>query len=110
VSKTRSYPIGATTSILSPAGRGLVAAIEAQEIAAASAIEPDPATIDALAETLAAISGKSEIYEREQADPNADPLAEGYQGIFMGYQIEAEEMIRRLRVRGFDIVPVDRRD
>lgn len=109
MTRKRSYPIGATTSILSPAGRGLVAAIEAKERAKTKSKPPSAKAIDALAEAWASIDGKAEIYQKEKADPNADVMAEGYQGVFMGYQSEAEELISRLRSRGFDIVPIKRR-
>lgn len=61
--------------------------------------------VDAVAESWASIDGKLDTYKRERDDPNAD-YKSGFTGHFDGYQAEAEEMIRRIRARGHDVVPL----
>ena len=62
----------------------------------------DSRAIDALAEAWASMDGKLEAYLADKAlPPGQDSETEYYQG----YQCDAEEFIRRLRKRGFDIVP-----
>jgi len=54
----------------------------------------------ALAEAWASIDGKLELFRLEKD-------AEGYgTGTYVGYIAEAEEMIDRLKTRGFEIVPI----
>jgi hypothetical protein len=62
----------------------------------------DPFAVSALAEAMASIDGKLGDYKREQHLPyGSSPETHGE---FLGYQADAEEMICRLRERGFDVV------
>lgn len=64
---------------------------------------------EALAEAWASIDGKLDAFCRERARSKVAPLdreEEGYTGHYEGYMTEAEELIARLRVRGYVIVPV----
>ena len=62
----------------------------------------NPAAISALADAWASIDGKIDHYRFSRDNPgHPEAIAGGY---YQGYQIEAEEMIVRLRKRGFDVV------
>jgi len=62
---------------------------------------------NALAEAWASIDGKLVEYERERGLSVSESFdLPGFTGTFEGYLAEAEEMIRRLRSRGFDVTPI----
>jgi len=58
--------------------------------------------IEALAEAWSSIDGRLEKF---RADKGVH-LEDGSTGHYQGYCCEAEEMIRRLNSRGFDVVPL----
>jgi len=60
--------------------------------------------VTALAEALASMDGKLERFrfERDSLDSKEAEIG----GHYDGYMIEAEEVIVRLRRRGFDIIPL----
>jgi len=64
--------------------------------------------IEALAETWASIDGKLEEFKRERVIANGSFATSSVVGAghYLGYTAEAEEMIRRLRTRGFDVLPI----
>lgn len=73
--------------------------------------EVGPAGIAALAEAWASMSrGHLEDFQRErdewQTTGKLDRDAPGYTGRWEGYTADAEELIKRMRSRGFTIVPV----
>lgn len=73
--------------------------------------EVGPAGIAALAEAWASMSrGHLEDFQRErdawQATGTVDYEAPSYTGRWLGYTADAEEVIKRMRARGFTIVPV----
>jgi hypothetical protein len=64
--------------------------------------------IEAVAEVWASIDGKLEKFRDERAIVNG-PFATSMivkDGHYAGYMVEAEEMIDRLRARGFDVTPI----
>jgi hypothetical protein len=61
----------------------------------------------ALADAWASIDGKVEEF---RAGQKATRLEDEPGGHFSGYLYEAEEMIRRLEARGFNVVPANRSD
>ncbi len=63
--------------------------------------------INALAESWASIDGKLDAYDRERDMRLSDHMRNlEFTGAYEGYQCEAEEMMRRLERRGFEIVPI----
>lgn len=56
--------------------------------------------IEALAECWASIDGKSEAF----AEGRGKSVLDDRTGHYAGYMVESEEMISRLRKRGFDVV------
>ena len=59
----------------------------------------DTAECEALAETWASIDGRLKSFEDGRTGADHD-------GRYAGYLVEAAEMIRRLRSRGFDVTAV----
>lgn len=59
---------------------------------------------EAVAQAWASIDGHLErfLYERE----NPDATAEGYEGRYLGYMAEAQELIERIEARGYKLVEV----
>ena len=67
-----------------------------------------PGAVEAVAEVWASIDGKLEKFRDERAIVNG-PFATSSivkDGHYAGYMAEAEEMIDRLRERGFDVTPI----
>jgi hypothetical protein len=70
---------------------------------------PELTKEEALAEAWASIDGKLDAFRREHARSRVAPLdreEDGYTGHYEGYMAEAEEMIVRLRARGYVITPL----
>ena len=72
----------------------------------------DPAVADAMGEVVASMMRRDTLdhYWRERAMFEAGYVTReelGYTGHYEGCLAEAEEMIRRLRKRGFDILPAE---
>jgi hypothetical protein len=66
-----------------------------------------PEAADALAEAYASIDGKLDAYRRERDTvPEIEWDDPTFTGHYLGYLTEAEEMIERLRLRGFDVTPL----
>lgn len=62
--------------------------------------------VDALASSWACIDGKLGAYEQERGMSLREAYQSNLTGHYAGYQVEAVEMIQRLRKRGFDVVPL----
>jgi uncharacterized protein (DUF433 family) len=77
--------------------------VEQIEAAIAYVEPPKPDRIEALADAWASIDGKVEKF---RAGKGASSLMEEPGGHYSGYMCEAEEMIRRLNARGFDVTPL----
>lgn len=70
----------------------------------------DEGAIEALAEAWASIDGKLDYFRREKGMKGIPPVEDwrrlDWRGHYVGYIVEAEEMIRRLEARGFTIAPL----
>lgn len=60
--------------------------------------------IEALAEAWASIDGKRADFIRGKVDRDWDDA----HGSYEGYMAEAKEMTKRLAVRGYEIVPIEK--
>lgn len=59
--------------------------------------------VEALADSWASIDGKLDQFR----DCKASPMLEEDLGSYEGYMAEAQEMIKRIEVRGFKLVPLE---
>ena len=76
-----------------------------QPDSAAARNRPDSGAIDALADAWSSIDGRVDRYRHGRDNPT-DPAAVA-DGSYAGYQWEAEELIRRLRRRGYDVTALE---
>lgn len=65
-----------------------------------------PEAIEALAEAWASIDGKLEQFRAGKQAKTLTEEVEQHGGHYSGYTAEAEEMIRRLQARGYDVTPL----
>ena len=77
--------------------------------------ELNVAAVDALAEAWASIDGKLDKYIEDRDTEGGAPKGwresgENPWGYYQGYQVEAEEIIRRLAKRKFKLVPIPSED